>query len=344
MVGPVTHRARSAGDSSVDAGIGGKTMRPSTTGQRWTSAQVPDQQGRTVVITGANTGLGFEAAKVLAQHDATVVLACRNPHKAADAAARIGTAAPAAKVSTLQLDLASLASVRRAAEQLRADYRRIDLLINNAGAMMPRHRLTEDGFELTLATNHLGPFAFTGLILDRLLAVPGSRIVTVASNGHRRGTINFDDLHFQRGYRHQTAYFQSKLANLLFTYELQRRLAAAGAPTIAVAAHPGNARTEFGRELSPLVRVAMSPRLRMLTWWLMQSPQMGALATVRAAVDPDARGGDYYGPPGRAQFTGYPTRVESTARSHDPQAQRRLWHESEQLTGVTYPVGEPVHP
>jgi len=209
---------------------------------------------------------------------------------------------------------------------------------------MPRHRLTEDGFELTLATNHLGPFAFTGLVLDRLLAVPGSRIVTVASIGHRRGTINFDDLHFQRGYRFQDAYFQSKLANLLFTYELQRRLAAAGAPTIAVAAHPGNARTEFGRELSPLVRVAMSPRLRMLTWWLMQRPQMGALATVRAAVDPDARGGDYYGPPGRAQFTGYPTRVESTARAHDPQAQRRLWHESEQLTGVTYPVGEPVHP
>jgi len=277
------------------------------------------------VITGANTGLGFEASKVLAQHGATVVLASRNLHKAADAAARISAVAPGANLSTLQLDLASLASVRRAAEQFRADHPRIDLLINNAGGIMPRYIRTEDGFELTLATNHLGPFALTGLVLDRVLAVPGSRIVTVSSIGHRRGTINFDDLHYQRGYRPSTAYFQSKLANLMFTYELQRRLAAAGAPTIAVAAHPGNARTEFGRELNPLIRVGMSPRLRMLTWWLMQSPQMGALSTVRAAVDPDARGGDYYGPPGRAQFTGYPTRVESTARSHDTQAQRRLW-------------------
>jgi NAD(P)-dependent dehydrogenase (short-subunit alcohol dehydrogenase family) len=317
-------------------------MRPSTTNQRWTATDIPDQRGRTAVITGANAGLGFETAKLLAQHGATIVLACRNPHKAADAAARIATAAPSAEVSTLQLDLASQASIHRAATQLRTDWPPIDLLINNAGGMRPRHRLTEDGFELTLATNHLGPFAFTGLILDRLLAVPGSRVVTVASIGHRRGTINFDDLHFQRGYRYQTAYFQSKLANLLFTYELQRRLAAAGAPTIAVAAHPGNARTEFGRELSPLVRVAMSPRLRMLTWWLLQSPQMGALSTVRAAVDPEVRGGDYYGPPGRAQFTGYPTRVQATPASHDPQAQHRLWQESERLTGVTYPIGEPV--
>jgi NAD(P)-dependent dehydrogenase (short-subunit alcohol dehydrogenase family) len=319
-------------------------MRPNTTRQRWTSAEVPDQRGRTAVVTGANTGLGFQTAKVLAQHGATVVLACRNPDKAAAAAATIGAAAPTATVSTLQLDLASQASVRRAADQLRTDHRRIDLLINNAGGTMPRHRLTEDGYELTLATNHLGPFALTGLLLDRLVAVPGSRIVTVSSIGHRRGTINFDDLHFRHGYRPSTAYFQSKLANLLFTYELQRRLAAAGAATIAVAAHPGNARTEFGHELSPLIRVAMSPRLRMLTWWLLQSPQMGALATLRAAVDPDARGGDYFGPPGRTQFTGYPTHVESSARSHDSQAQRRLWRASEQLTGVTYPLGDPVHP
>src|SRR4030095_12975226 len=167
-----------------------QTMRPNTTRQRWTSAEVPDQQGRTAVITGANTGLGFQTAKVLAQHGATVVLACRNPDKAAAAAATIGAAAPTATVSTLQLDLASQASVRRAADNPRTDHRRIDLLINNAGGTMPRHRLTEDGYELTLATNHLGPFALTGLLLDRLVAVPGSRIVTVSSIGHRRGTIN----------------------------------------------------------------------------------------------------------------------------------------------------------
>jgi NAD(P)-dependent dehydrogenase (short-subunit alcohol dehydrogenase family) len=271
-------------------------MCPTTTRQRWTSAEIPDQQGRTAVITGANTGLGFQTAKVLAQHGATVVLACRNLDKAANAAARVRAAAPRATVSTLQLDLASLASVRRAAERLRADHPRIDLLINNAGGVIPRHRLTEDGFELTLATNHLGPFALTGLVLDRLLAVPGSRVVTVSSIGHRRGTINFDDLHFQRGYRHQAAYFQSKLANLLFTYELQHRLAAAGAATVAVAAHPGNARTEFGRELSPMVRVAMSRgcacspggccRARR---WVPWRPCAPPLIQTRAAVTTTAR-------------------------------------------------------
>jgi NAD(P)-dependent dehydrogenase (short-subunit alcohol dehydrogenase family) len=307
----------------------------------WTAAEIPDQHGRTAVVTGANAGLGFETARLLAEHGATVILACRNAARAADAAARIRASAPDAAVRTLPLDLASLASVRRAADQLRSE--RIDLLINNAGGVRPRYAVTGDGFEETFATNHLGPFAFTGLVLDRLLTVPGSRVVTVSSNGHRRGTVDFDDLHFTRRYRYAQAYFQSKLANLMFTYELQRRLAAAGAPTIAVAAHPGNARTQFGHDMPLFVRVMMRPELRMLTWWLMQSPEKSALATVRAAVDPEVRGGEYYGPPGRAQFTGYPTRVESTDRSHDAAAQRRLWRESERLTGVTYPVGEPAH-
>lgn len=291
------------------------------------------------MITGANTGLGFQTAKLLAQHGATVILACRNAGKAAEAAARI-SASSDATVRTLQLDLASLASIRRAAEQLRADHPRLDLLINNAGGIRPQYAVTEDGFESTIATNHLGPFAFTGLVLDRLLTVPGSRVVTVGSIGHRRGTVDFDDLHFARGYRYQHAYAQSKLANLMFTYELHRRLASAGVPTVAVAAHPGNVRTGFGREMPLPVRAMTHPRLRMLTWWLMQSSQKGALATTRAAVDPDVRGGDYYGPPGRAQFTGYPDRVRSTAGSHDAAAQRRLWQESERLTGVTYPVAD----
>jgi NAD(P)-dependent dehydrogenase (short-subunit alcohol dehydrogenase family) len=294
------------------------------------------------VITGANVGLGFETARLLAERGATVILACRNPIKAADAAARINASVPDSTVRTLQLDLASLASIRRAAAQLRTENPRIDLLINNAGGVRPKYAVTEDGFEQTLATNHLGPFAFTGLILDRLLTVSGSRIVTVSSIGHRRGTINFDDLHSANGYRYQRAYFQAKLANVMFTYELHRRLAAAGVPTIAVAAHPGNARTEFGRDMPLPVRVMMRPQLRMLTWWLMQDPERGALAAVRAAVDPDARGGDYYGPPGRAQFTGYPTRVESSERSHDTAAQRRLWRESERLTDITYPAGVDV--
>lgn len=313
-------------------------MTRSTATPRWTAADVPDQQGRTVVITGGNIGIGFETAQALAQRGATVVLACRNPGRATDAQARIAAAAPAANVSTLPLDLASLASIRQAAETLRASHPRIDVLINNAGGMRHDHSLTEDGFESTLATNHLGPFAFTGLVIERLLTTPGSRVVTVSSIGHRRGTINFDDLHFQHGYRYSTAYFQSKLANLMFTYELQRRLGVAGASTIAVAAHPGNARTEFGRELPAPARAVLSPHMRAFTSWLLQSPQMGALPTLRAATDPHVRGGEYYGPPGRAQFTGYPARVESTTRSHDTAAQRRLWQESEQLTGVSYPL------
>jgi NAD(P)-dependent dehydrogenase (short-subunit alcohol dehydrogenase family) len=312
--------------------------------QRWTETDVPEQHGRTAVVTGGNTGLGFETARVLAERGATIVLACRNMIRAADAAARIRASAPHATVETLKLDLASQASIRRSAERLRAAHPRIDLLVNNAGALVTRRTTTEDGFELTLATNHLGPFAFTGLILDRLLAVPGSRVVTVSSIGHRygAGTINFDDLQFERSWEHSTrnraAYFQSKLANLVFTYELQRRLAAAGATTIAVAAHPGNARTELTRDLGPMARAALSPWARPLTWWLMQSPRLGALATLRAAVDPQAHGGDYFGPPGRAQFTGHPVKVDSSAQSHDTAAQGRLWHESEHLTGVTYPV------
>jgi NAD(P)-dependent dehydrogenase (short-subunit alcohol dehydrogenase family) len=306
--------------------------------KRWTDDSVPGQEGRIAVVTGGNTGLGFEAARVLAEAGAAIVLAVRNPARGAAAAARIRATAPRARVDLVRLDLASLASVREAADQLRASYPAIDLLINNAGGVNPRYQLTEDGFERTLATNHLGPFALTGLVLDRLLPVPGSRVVTVASIGHRRGVIDFDDLQASHGYRFQQAYFQSKLANLLFTYELQRRLGGTGADTIAVAAHPGNARTEFGRDMSGVVRVAMSPRLRALTWWLMQSPQAGALATVRAATDPQARGGDYFGPPGRAQFTGYPVRVESSAASRDPEVARRLWEESQRLTGVSYPI------
>jgi NAD(P)-dependent dehydrogenase (short-subunit alcohol dehydrogenase family) len=319
-----------------------RIVEPAETAHQWTEASVPSQRGRVAVVTGGSAGLGFETARILTGAGAVVVLACRNLDRAAAAADRIRGRLPAAEIGLVELDLAVQRSVREAAGQLRDRYPRIDLLINNAGGINPRYQRTADGFERTLATNHLGPFALTGLLLDQLLATPGSRVVTVSSIGHRRGTIDFTDLQADRGYRFREAYFQSKLANLMFSYELQRRLAAAGAPTIAVAAHPGNARTEFGRDMSALVRVAMNPRLRPLTWWLMQSPQIGALATVRATTDPAARGGDYYGPPGRAQFTGYPERVESSPRSHDLAAQQRLWLESERLTGVSYPVPSPV--
>jgi NAD(P)-dependent dehydrogenase (short-subunit alcohol dehydrogenase family) len=310
------------------------------TSQRWTAEQVPDLSGRTAVITGANSGIGYRTALVLAQHGASVVLACRSGTRAADAADRIRAAVPGADVGVEQVDLSSLASVRAAAGRLRADHQHIDLLVNNAGALRTRYVVTEDGFESTFAGNHLGPFALTGLLLDRLLATPGSRVVTVSSIGHRRGVIDFEDLNMTRGYRSSTAYFQSKLANLLFTYELQRRLA--GTSTIAVAAHPGNAHSGLSREMNPVARFLTSSRARFVMWWLVQGTDMGALGTLRAATDPDVRGGEYYGPPGRFQFTGHPERVSSSARSYDVAVQQRLWRESERMTGVVYPLAEPL--
>ena len=306
--------------------------------RRWTSADVPGQSGRTAVVTGASSGLGLETALVLAQRGSAVVLACRDVAKAERAAGHIRSSAGQAAVRVVHLDLASLASVREAAEQIRLTCPRLDLLINNAGVMAVPCQRTQDGFELTFATNHLGHFALTGLLLDRLLAVPGSRIVTVSSNAHQRGVMHFDDLQLRDAYKPWRAYEQSKLANLLFTYELDARLRAAGASTAALAAHPGNSRTQLWRWTPRLTQALYKPRLRMLTFWFAQSAQMGALPTLRAAADPAARGGDYYGPPGRLQSTGYPVRVESSARSHDKAAQRRLWEVSQELTGVSYRI------
>ncbi len=304
----------------------------------WTAADVGDQSGRIAVITGATSGLGLEAARVLAKHGATVVLVGRDQARTAAAAAALRAAQPSAAVETAVLDLASLQSVRAAARDLSERFPALDLLINNAGVMMPPYSRTKDGFELQFGINHLGHFALTGLLMGSLLAKPGSRIVTVSSNGHRAGRMNFADLQSARHYQRFAAYGRSKLANLMFTYELQRRLAAARAQTIALAAHPGTARTDLTRHLSGLSQRAMSPRLGLLNSWWVQDGSMGALPTLRAATDPDAIGGTYYGPDGPLQLTGYPVVVTSSVRSHNREAQRRLWAESEQLTGVTYPV------
>jgi NAD(P)-dependent dehydrogenase (short-subunit alcohol dehydrogenase family) len=300
----------------------------------WTAADVPGQQGRTAVVTGANTGIGFEAAAVLAQRGAVTVLACRDTGKAERAVARLSAAAPQATVSVVRLDLASLESVRAAAGQIRASHPRVDLLINNAGVMMPPRGTTADGFELQFGTNHLGHFALTGLLLAAMLAVPGSRVVTVSSHGHRAGRIDFADLQSERRYGRVSAYAQSKLANLMFTYELQRRLTAAAAPAIAVAAHPGSTSTELVRHLPGLLQAAYAATGGLVS----QSAAMGALPALRAATDPAARGGEYFGPGGWAQLKGDPVLVSSTGRSHDAAAQQRLWAESERLTGVTFPV------
>jgi NAD(P)-dependent dehydrogenase (short-subunit alcohol dehydrogenase family) len=300
---------------------------------KWTTADIPDQTGRVVVITGANTGLGYETAAALAEHGAHVVLAIRNLDKGKDAAARITATGPRGEVALQELDLTSLESVRAAARQLRSDYDHIDLLINNAGVMYTPKSTTKDGFELQFGTNHLGHFAFTGLLLDRLLPVAGSRVVTVSSVGHRiLADIHFDDLQWEHRYNRVAAYGQAKLANLLFTYELQRRLASHGT-TIAAAAHPGGSSTELMRNLPPLVA-----RVFAVIEPLFQDPAMGALPSLRAATDPAVLGGQYFGPDGFAQTRGYPKLVASSRKSHDVDLQRRLWTVSEELTGVVYPV------
>ncbi|EFG76545.1 oxidoreductase, short chain dehydrogenase/reductase family protein [Mycobacterium parascrofulaceum ATCC BAA-614] len=301
----------------------------------WTVADIPDQTGRVAVITGANTGLGYETAAALADHGARVVLAVRNLDKGKDAAARIAAKSPGADVALQELDLTSLDSVRTAAERLKSDYDHIDLLINNAGVMYTPKETTKDGFELQFGTNHLGHFALTGLLLERLLPVPGSRVVTVSSMGHRiLADIHFDDLQWERSYNRVAAYGQAKLANLLFTYELQRRLAPHGT-TIAAAAHPGGSNTELGRYTPTVFR----PLVNVFFSVIAQDAAMGALPTLRAATDPAVLGGQYYGPDGFAETRGHPKIVSSSAKSHDPDRQRRLWTVSEELTGVRYPVG-----
>jgi NAD(P)-dependent dehydrogenase (short-subunit alcohol dehydrogenase family) len=301
---------------------------------KWTTADIPDQTGRVAVITGSNTGLGYETAAALAAKGAHVVIAVRNLDKGKDAAALIHKSSPNADVALQELDLTSLDSIRAAAEQLRASHDHIDLLINNAGVMYTPKSHTKDGFELQFGTNHLGHFAFTGLLLDRLLPVEGSRVVTISSIGHRiRADIHFDDLQWEHNYNRVSAYGQAKLANLLFTYELQRRLAPHGT-TIAVAAHPGGSNTELMRHL-PGWATAVYPVIEPI----LQDASMGALPQLRAATDPAVLGGQYYGPDGLGQTRGYPKIVGSSKKSHDAERQRRLWAVSEELTGVTYPVG-----
>lgn len=261
------------------------------------------------------------------------MLAVRNLDKGKAAATLISERNPGASVALQELDLTPLDSIRNAADELRSNHTSIDLLINNAEVMVTPKSTTKDGFELQFGTNHLGHFALTNLLLDRVLAAPGSRIVTVGSQGHRfvRG-IRFDDLQWKRSYSRVGPYGQAKLANLLFTYELQRRLQ--GMNAIAVAAHPGGSRTELTRNVPPLIAAVTRPLER-----FMQSADMGALPTLRAATDPGVLGGQRFGPDGFGEQRGYPKVVASSAASHDTDTQRRLWAVSDELTGVVYPVG-----
>ncbi|MDH3752286.1 MAG: oxidoreductase [Acidimicrobiia bacterium] len=296
----------------------------------WTTADIPDLTGRTALVTGANSGIGLETAAELAGAGARVLLGCRSRERADRAVTEIARRVPSADTDVVELDLADLASVRSAAEHVRREGR-LDLLINNAGVMAPPFRETADGFEMQFGVNHLGHFALTGLLIDELTATGGSRVVSVSSNAHRIGRVDFGNLQGEKGYRRARQYGLTKLANLLFIFELQRRLDAAGRPTIAVAAHPGTTDTNLGRDMPKVLQV-----LQPLFWFGTQSATAGALPTLRAATDPDVRGAEYYGPDGFQEFKGHPVKVDAIGRAHDENDAARLWDVSVALTGVSW--------
>ncbi|MHB8382003.1 MAG: oxidoreductase [Candidatus Binataceae bacterium] len=304
---------------------------------KWTADDLPDLARKNIIVTGGNSGIGYEAAVQFARKGAEVILACRNLTKAGAAAAQIKAAYPSAKIEAMALDLSNLASIREFASAYRARYRTLDILVNNAGVMALPYSRTADGFEMQFGTNHLGHFALTGLLLEAILAVDGARVVNVSSGAHRMGAIRFDDLNWTEGYTKWRAYGQSKLANLLFTLELQRRINAHSARLLAVACHPGYAATNLQAagprmEGSAFMESLFSVANRMLA----QSAAMGALPTLYAAAAPDVRGGDYIGPDGIAEMWGNPTRVKRSAAAQDQSVATRLWSVSEQMTGVHY--------
>jgi NAD(P)-dependent dehydrogenase (short-subunit alcohol dehydrogenase family) len=298
--------------------------------------QIPDQGGRTAVVTGANSGLGLSTARELARAGARVVLACRNLAKGEAARREIEAAAPGAPLELEELDLSSLDSVRGFAERFRGAHDGLDLLINNAGVMAPPRSETADGFELQFGTNHLGHFALTGLLIGSMEGRHDARVVTLSSTAHRTGRISFDNLGGQRHYFRWRAYGQSKLANLLFALELERRLRAAGSNVKSLAAHPGYAATNLQFAAPPLVdRLFM----RVGNAVIAQSEEMGALPTLYAATEPGLAGGTYVGPDGIAEQRGHPKPVSPNRAARDEDVARRLWEVSEEMTGVRFELG-----
>ncbi|MGV9860259.1 oxidoreductase [Gordonia sp. NPDC003425] len=310
----------------------------------WSVSDAPDLSGRTAVVTGANSGIGLPTAGYLAALGAHVVLACRNPGSAAAARDEILTRTPAASAQLVQIDLGDLASVRRAADELRNRHRAIDILVNNAGVMRARRELTVDGFEMDFGTNFLGHFAFTGLLLDRLRAARGARVVTVCSNLSRVGTIDFDDVTLESGYHPATAYARSKMALAVYGIQLQRRLSRLdGDAPSSLLAHPGATHTGVMRDQRALRWLFTTPSLRRLRRTFIMDPPEGALPSLRAATDPAALGGQYYGPNGFLQFSGTPVLVPLPRQTTDLALAQQLWEFAEKSTGVVYDLpGEPV--
>lgn len=302
---------------------------------KWTAAQMPSLDGQVAVVTGANSGIGWETSRQLARRGAHVVLACRDAQRGKQAIERLLEDVPGASVELASLDVSSLESVRKFTDSLSHDA--LDLLVNNAGVMAIPKRRTVDGFEMQLGTNHLGHFALTGLLMPRLLAADAARVVTVSSNAHRMGRMNFDDLMNDKQYKTWSVYGQSKLANLLFTSELQRRVDALGLPLLSVACHPGYAATNL---------VAVGPRMQgagfvekvMVTFTNLfaQSAEMGALPTLYAATSPEIEGDDYVGPRGPFGIAGYPKKCGRSKAARDVESAKRLWEVSAELTGVGF--------
>ena len=301
---------------------------------RWTANDLRDLSGKVIVVTGGNSGIGYEAALQFARKRARVVLACRDLGKARIAVDQIKAASPDAELDAMQLDLANLASVRGFTDAFHIQHRKLDVLCNNAGVMALPYRQTVDGFEMQFGTNHLGHFALTGRLMATLLAASEPRVVTLSSGAHRMGTINFDDLQRERRYNNWLAYGQSKLANLIFAFELQRRASAAGTNLLSLAAHPGYSATnlQFAGPAAFYEKAFMAVANKVYA----QSADMGALPTLYAATMPDVPGGSFIGPDGFMEGRGHPKIVTGAGKAYDEDTGRRLWEASEELTGVHY--------
>lgn len=304
----------------------------------WTADEMPSQAGKRALVTGANSGIGYHTALELARKGATVILACRNPKKGEEALKRLKTAVPGAQAELVELDVSSLKSVRSFGAAFAARGAALDLLINNAGIMAPLSRKTSpDGFEIQMATNHFGHFLLTSLLLPSLKRAPAPRVITVASIAHRRGRIDFDDLQSERSYSPFASYARTKLANLLFAFELQRRADRAGSKILSVAAHPGVARTSIIENgLGGGRKTLLTRLIGLFSSLYTHSEEQGALPTLYAATMPDAAPGGYYGPDGFREMTGFPVRVDCMPQAKDPAAAARLWDISEKLTGAKF--------
>lgn len=296
--------------------------------EKWTADNIPNQTGKIVIVTGSSSGIGFEAARVLANKGAEVIIAVRNKEKGEKAVQKIQDQKSKAKIKLMLIDLADLKSVELFAKSFKEKFTQLDMLINNAGVMMPPYGKTTDGFELQFGTNHLGHFALTGHLMELIQNTPNSRIVNVSSGAHNYGKINFDDLTWdKRRYKAMRAYGDSKIANLYFTYELHNRLGDENPNPVATAAHPGWTATELQRH---------SGLFNFLNSFFAMPIEQGALPTLRAATDNNVQTGDYFGPDGFREMKGYPVKVKSNRLSHNEKITKQLWSVSEELTGVKY--------